>query len=172
MEKQMMRILIPFITEVDADIKYELKGQGATGAAWGEITGTLSAQTDLQTALDGKADDADLAGKADVNHTHDFASLTAIPTTFTPPLASGLVVGGHRVGNGLAMAGEYLTVKSGNGLKTDSATSYAVEIDKTVTDGWYAKASQMDGLTLWQGTQTAYDALTKDPNTLYFITGA
>ena len=162
--------LAAFITEAAADLKYEAKGAGATN--WGEITGTLSAQADLQTALDGKADDADLAGKADVVHTHTFAEITAKPTTFTPPLASGLVVGGHRVGNGLAMAGEYLTVKSGNGLKTDSATSYAVEIDKTVTDGWYATTSQMGGLTLWQGTQSAYDALTKDPSTLYFITGA
>ena len=132
----------------------------------------ISDVTGLQPALDAKADDTDLAGKADLIHTHDFAAITGKPTTFTPPLASGLVVGGHRVGNGLAMAGEYLTVKSGNGLKTDNATSYAVEIDKTVTDGWYATASQMGGLTIWKGTQSAYDALTKDPNTLYFITGA
>ena len=126
--------LVPYITEANADLKYEPIGAGG-GGAWGEITGTLSAQTDLQTALDGKADDADLAAKADAVHTHAFASLTAIPTTFTPPLASGLVVGGHRVGNGLAMAGEYLTVKSANGLKTDSATSYAVEIDRN-SNGW------------------------------------
>ncbi len=31
---------------------------GSTTAAWGSVTGTLSAQTDLQTALDGKVDDA------------------------------------------------------------------------------------------------------------------
>lgn len=30
-------------------------GGGDGGAAWGDITGTLSSQTDLQTALDGKA---------------------------------------------------------------------------------------------------------------------
>jgi hypothetical protein len=31
----------------------------------------------------------------------------------------------------------------------------------------------LGGLTLWQGTQAAYDAIvTKNPTTLYFITGA
>ena len=34
------------------------------GAAWGGITGTLGDQADLQTALDAKGDDADLALKA------------------------------------------------------------------------------------------------------------
>jgi hypothetical protein len=87
------------------------------------------------------------------------------------PLASGTVVGGHRVGNGLAMAGEYLTVKSANGLKTDGTTSYAVEVDRVTTDGWYVKNASGQGLTIWQGTQATYDGLTKDPNTLYFITG-
>ena len=57
--------LIPFITESEADVKYALKGDiGGGGGAWGEITGTLSAQTDLQTALNAKADDADLTAKA------------------------------------------------------------------------------------------------------------
>ena len=56
---------------------------GAAGAiAWGSITGTLSAQTDLQSALDGKADDADLTTKADLAS----PALTGVPTA---PTASG-----------------------------------------------------------------------------------
>jgi len=45
---------------------------GATAdQAWGEITGTLSAQTDLQSALDAKADAADLtAHTSDTNNPH------------------------------------------------------------------------------------------------------
>ncbi|GAA5198492.1 hypothetical protein [Microbacterium jejuense] len=43
------------------------------GGAWGEITGTLSEQTDLQDALDLKADAADL-GSAASAETADFAS--------------------------------------------------------------------------------------------------
>ena len=35
-------------------------GGGGGGGSWGSITGTLSDQTDLQTALDAKADSADL----------------------------------------------------------------------------------------------------------------
>lgn len=46
-------------------------GQGA-GAAWGGVTGTLSAQTDLQAALDAKA-----AG----SHTHAWTDVTGEPTT-------------------------------------------------------------------------------------------
>ena len=124
----------------------------------------------LQLALDSKADDSDLTTKADVNHVHSYGSLTDIPTTFKPPLASTSTVGGHRVGNGLAMSGEYLLVKSGNGLRTDGATTYQVEIDRNIVDTWYAKKEQLNGLTIWSGTQAEYDAIaTKDNSTLYFI---
>jgi hypothetical protein len=73
------------------------------GAAWGDITGTLSAQTDLQTALDAKGTSnfsgayADLTGKptlfsgayADLTGKPTlfdgaYSSLTGIPSTFTP----------------------------------------------------------------------------------------
>ena len=37
------------------DITIESTGGGGGGASWGSITGTLSSQTDLQTALDSKA---------------------------------------------------------------------------------------------------------------------
>lgn len=34
-------------------------------------------------------------------------------------------------------------------------------------------SKRLGGLSLWQGTQAAYDAITtKNPTTLYFITGA
>lgn len=38
----------------------EIGGGGGGGGTWGGITGTLSDQTDLQSALDGKADDGDI----------------------------------------------------------------------------------------------------------------
>lgn len=40
-----------------ANLVAALEGSGGGGATWGGITGTLSAQTDLQTALNGKQDD-------------------------------------------------------------------------------------------------------------------
>lgn len=55
---------------------YKYQGTGAvTGSIdWGSIGGTLSAQLDLQAALD---------LKSVVGHTHSFASLTSKPTTLT-----------------------------------------------------------------------------------------
>lgn len=104
-----------------------------------------------------------------VVHTHVWADITDKPTTFTPPLASGSVVGGGRVGNGLKMVGEYLTIREGLGIKANTST-YALDVDKPTLDTWYAKSSQ--GLSIWKGTQLEYDGITtKDANTLYFITG-
>jgi hypothetical protein len=40
------------------DGAWEVVGGGGGGASWGSITGTLSSQTDLQTALDGKIDNS------------------------------------------------------------------------------------------------------------------
>lgn len=47
---------------------------GTGGGSWGSITGTLSNQTDLQTALDGKASVASLALKADNAQYQDTSS--------------------------------------------------------------------------------------------------
>jgi len=59
---------------LDADGTWSVPPTGGT-PAWGTITGTLSAQTDLDTAL---------AGKSDISHTHAYSSLTSIPSTFVP----------------------------------------------------------------------------------------
>lgn len=41
-------------------------GGGGGSSSWGSITGTLSAQTDLQSALDGKADSTHTHAQSDV----------------------------------------------------------------------------------------------------------
>jgi hypothetical protein len=73
-----------FLTMTEGDDRYAIKGTegGTVAAAWGDIAGTLANQTDLQQALDAKADDADLTGKADAVHTHDFADITGKPATY------------------------------------------------------------------------------------------
>jgi hypothetical protein len=102
-------------------------------------------------------------------HTHPWADVTGKPTTFTPPVMSGAVVGGARVGNGLKMVGEYLTIRDGLGIKTNTTTS-ALDVDKVAMDTWYTRTTQ--NLAIWKGTQVEYDAIpTKDANTLYFIVG-
>ena len=72
-----------------AAFNHSLIGQG--GAAWGGITGTLSAQTDLNSAL---------AGKSDTGHTHPAAGYHFVGTlaadqatgaNVTPVTLSGLV---------------------------------------------------------------------------------
>ena len=47
-------------------------GSGSGSGVWGGITGTLSAQTDLQSALN---------GKANLSHTHTIANVTNLQTT-------------------------------------------------------------------------------------------
>jgi len=65
---------------------------GGGGGAWGSITGTLSAQTDLQTALDGKATSAQGA-KAD-SALQPNAPITGSTKTKITYDADGLVTGG------------------------------------------------------------------------------
>lgn len=63
-------------------------GAGASGGGvWGAVTGTLTDQTDLVTALAAKADDSDittintaLSGKAATSHTHIIADVTGLQT--------------------------------------------------------------------------------------------
>lgn len=62
--------LTNYYTKLESDAKYALKGDtGGTvePAAWGDITGILADQTDLQTALN---------GKSDTGHTHTTANIT------------------------------------------------------------------------------------------------
>lgn len=63
---------MPFAIFIDGD-KLGASPGGPSGATWGSITGTLSSQVDLQSALD---------GKSNTGHTHAYNTLTGIPSTF------------------------------------------------------------------------------------------
>jgi baseplate upper protein BppU/tail-like repeat protein/tail fiber-like repeat protein len=90
-------------------------------------------------------------------HTHLWADLTDKPTTFTPTAHTHL----------------WADITDKPTTFTPATHSHAISdvtglqgaLDGKVDD------AQMNGLTLWKGTQAAYDALTPDPNTLYFISG-
>ena len=58
----------------------EAKSTGGGGATWGTITGTLSTQTDLQTALDAKANTSSLATVATSG---DYNDLSNLPTSLS-----------------------------------------------------------------------------------------
>lgn len=77
-------------------------GSGGGSATWGGITGTLSSQTDLQAALDGKAAavhghaiadvtglQTALDGKASSSHTHAIADVTGLQTALDGKQAAG-----------------------------------------------------------------------------------
>jgi hypothetical protein len=66
---------------------------GAGSAAWGGITGTLSAQTDLQGALD---------GKAAASHAHTIANVTSLQTTLDGKAASSH---GHAISDTTGLQG-------------------------------------------------------------------
>ena len=63
---------------LDGDL--EVKSTGGGGASWGSITGTLSSQTDLQNALDAKADTSSLATVATSGDYNDLSNLPTIPS--------------------------------------------------------------------------------------------
>jgi len=67
-------------TEVSVTVTIQPGGAGGGGASvWGGITGTLSAQTDLQTALDAKATTAALtAHEADTTNVHGIADTATL----------------------------------------------------------------------------------------------
>jgi hypothetical protein len=61
----------------DSDL--EVKSTGGVGASWGSITGTLSNQTDLQTALNAKANTSSLATVATSGNYNDLTNKPTIP---------------------------------------------------------------------------------------------
>lgn len=76
-------------------------GGGGGSAVWGGITGTLSSQTDLQTALSGKAAashthatsdvtglDSALSGKAAASHTHATSDVTGLDSALSGKAAA------------------------------------------------------------------------------------
>jgi hypothetical protein len=68
---------ISIVDNGDGSVTISNTGGGGGGASWGSITGTLSTQTDLQNALNAKADTSSLA---DVATSGDYNDLTNLPT--------------------------------------------------------------------------------------------
>ena len=172
----------------------------------------ISDVTNLQTTLDGKADDADLTGKAnstdvylktetysktevntsltgksDAGHTHAYASLTAIPATFTPSTHSHAIADVTNLQttlNGKSDTNHTHTYASLTSIPTTftPATHTHTEADltfgaknaKTYVDDAdnFILGTTLGGLKFVQLNQSAYDALgTKDASTIYFISG-
>ncbi len=120
----------------------EISGGGG-GGAWGSITGTLSAQTDLQTALDAKAEKVSLP----------FATKTTTATLSSTEVVALCTGGPYNVTLPAQSAGRRVYVKKGSGASAitilpasgtiDGAASYilsiAYESVELISDGtnWF-----------------------------------
>ena len=60
---------------------FHIPGGGGGGGTWGEITGTLSNQTDLQNALNAKLGTSKFVSYKGVSNTFTFEGWTAVPFT-------------------------------------------------------------------------------------------
>lgn len=86
---------------------------------------------------------SDLAAVATSGSYNDLTDKPTIPSEYVLPTASASVLGGVKIGNGV-----------------------------TVTDDGTISVASVNNFKFWSGTQTAYNGIaTKDPNTLYIITG-
>ena len=102
-----------------------IKGSGnlvvsGSGAAWGGITGTLSSQTDLQTALNGKASGTGTANGTNTGDQTSIVGITGTKAEFDTAVTDGnFVFVGDAV---LNPEGWSVIVKSANQDVTNSAT--------------------------------------------------
>ena len=107
---------------------------GGGSAVWGGITGTLSAQTDLQSALDAKFDDP-------TGTSADYLDGTGTPTTF-PTITSGTVTS---VGTTGLISGGPIT---GSGTITTSMATNKLVGRSTAGTGIMEEVTIGSGLTL------------------------
>lgn len=126
------------VATVGTDAIVFVQTGGASGVSWGSITGTLSAQTDLQTALDAKASTA-LSNLASV----------AINTSLLPATDNSIDLGSaskqwkdlYMTGASIYMAGVKtlstagLDLPSGGGIRTRTSAGNTVLLQAYDVDG-------------------------------------
>ena len=124
---------------------WEVESSGG-GAAWGGITGTLSDQTDLQSALDGKQ-----------------ATITGAATTIddTDLTASRALVSD---GSGKVAVSDVTSTELGYLDGVTSAIQTQVDAKIAKSDGTTYDINALSAVT-----QAEYDALTPSATTIYFI---
>lgn len=109
---------------------------GEGGAAWGDITGTLSAQTDLQTALNGKQASGSYAA---ATHTHAISDTTGLQTAL----------------DGKQAAGSYAAATHSHAIA--DVTGLQTALDGKQASGSYAAATHSHAISDTTGLQTALD---------------
>lgn len=134
----------------------EITGGGGGSAAWGDITGTLSNQTDLQSALNAKADTADLGDLAaldNIDYTSNYLTnkptLGALASKNTADYATDITnkptLGDLSALNAIDYTSNYLTNKPTLGsLAAKNTVDYATEVTNKPTLGTMAAESASD----------------------------
>jgi hypothetical protein len=118
----------------------------SSSVAWGGITGTLSTQTDLQSALDAKQ--ATITGAATTIDTEDLTASRALVSD----------------GSGKVAVSDVTTTELGYLDGVTSAVQTQINSKISTYDG-----TTYDVTALAAVTQAEYDALTPSATTLYFI---
>lgn len=81
-------------SETDTTVTINATGGGGGSSVWGGITGTLSDQTDLQTALNAKANTSSLATIATSGAYNDLSGKPTIPAQFNPIAGANMSITG------------------------------------------------------------------------------
>lgn len=117
----------------------------------------MSEVTGLTTALDGKADDADLTGKA--NSVDVYTKLETYNKTEVDDIVTGITEGG-----GTVVVDNLTSTSPTSALSANQGRILDIALDEKVTN--------VNGVTsIWEGTRAEYDAITtKNPATIYITT--
>ena len=107
-----------------------------SGAAWGGITGTLSSQTDLQTALDGKVDEnAAITGATKTKITFDAKGLVTSGSDATTADIAASTNKNYVTDAQLVVVGNTSGTNTGDQTSIVGITGTKAQFDTAVTDG-------------------------------------
>lgn len=158
--------LVSLVEDTGSDIRTTLdglyEGGGSTPPAWGEITGTLADQADLQAALDAKATDTAVVHSTGDEEVHGDKTFTGVTRTradharveIENTATTQFSTAGFRVYNDAATLTDKAGIQVQAGIADEGATEAYAEITWVDRDGnWVAPilGFQPDGYVIANG---------------------
>lgn len=138
-----------------------------------------------QTKLNGIAANAEVNVQANWNETNTSSDAyiqnkPTIPEAYSLPTASADTLGGIKVGANLTMTNGVLSANAAS-YESKVAASGGTDVSLCTTGEKYIWNNKQDAVsnivtgsstsyTIWTGTEAQYGSVTKDANTIYFIT--